>query len=79
MNERIRELAEQAGELAATECNHIVETYGTKLIFSEVFNQRFAELIVMECKRAVYSEFAEGKFMTVEGVYKVLNDHFKDE
>ena len=46
MNERIRELAEQAREYATT--RHLVSNI-TLSVNSDLFEQKFAELIVQEC------------------------------
>jgi len=46
MNEQIRELAEQAREYATT--RHPVSNI-TLSVNSDLFEQKFAELIVMEC------------------------------
>jgi FAD synthase len=44
MNERIRQLAEQAKEHA----NHL-DSIGVDASMEDIFNQKFAELIVQEC------------------------------
>ena len=44
MNERIRELAEQAKEHA----NHL-DSIGVDASMGDIFNQKFAQLIVAEC------------------------------
>lgn len=49
MNERIRELKEQAGKLAAEQCNDTVDKFGINLIFQDVFTEKLTELIVKEC------------------------------
>lgn len=46
MNERIRELAEQAKQFARDQMAHAKKPY---LFSAEVFEQKFAELIVQEC------------------------------
>jgi hypothetical protein len=56
MNERIRELAEQAGKLAAEHCNDTVDKFGIKLVFQDVFNEKFAALIVQECADVIRKE-----------------------
>ena len=58
MNERIKELAEQATEYATTRhplSNHIVLS-----VNSEKFEEKFAELIVAECAGKVDWILAEG-------------------
>jgi len=49
MNERIRELAEQAREYAAT--RHPVSNI-TLSVNSDLFEQKFAELLIQECAQA---------------------------
>ena len=52
MNERIRELAEQAERLARDELAHLERVHNRLYSFTEgreIYNQKFAELIVREC------------------------------
>ena len=52
MNERIRELAEQAERLAEDELAHLERVHNRLYSFTEgreIYNQKFAELIVREC------------------------------
>ena len=51
MNERIKLLAEQAGEYATT--RHPVSNI-TLSVNSDLFEQKFAELIVRECMSNLY-------------------------
>jgi hypothetical protein len=53
MNERIRQLAEQAREYATT--RHPVSNI-TLSVNSDLFEQKFAELIVRECIWALWTE-----------------------
>jgi hypothetical protein len=52
MNERIRQLAEQAEKLADDELAHLERVHNRLYSFTEgreIYNQKFAELIVREC------------------------------
>jgi len=49
MNERIKELKEYAGKLAAEHCHDTVDKFGVKLVFHDVFAEKFTELIAREC------------------------------
>lgn len=50
MNERIKQLAEQAHEYSCAEYTKRLETEtADKIFFNKIFNQKFAELIVREC------------------------------
>jgi len=55
MNERIKELAEQAKEHA----NHL-DSIGVDASMEDIFNQKFAELIVRECAEVCYLYNAAG-------------------
>jgi hypothetical protein len=65
MNERIKELSARTSKELIGMSPH-----------RERWQEKFAELIVLECKSAMYKEFAEGKFMTLEGCYHAINEHF---
>ena len=52
MNERIKELAEQAERLAEDELAHLERVHNRLYSFTEgreIYNQKFAALIVREC------------------------------
>ena len=52
MNERIKELAEQAERLAEDELAHLERVHNRLYSFTEgreIYNQKFAQLIVKEC------------------------------
>ena len=52
MNERIKELAEQAERLAEDELAHLERVHNRLYSFTEgreIYNQKFAELIIGEC------------------------------
>lgn len=52
MNERIQELAEQAEKLADDELAHLERVHNRLYSFTEgreIYNQKFAELIVKDC------------------------------
>ena len=66
MNERIKELAEQAGM-------EDYPTEGVNALYGDVTIQKFAELIVRECSR-VYWNIDDGE---IHGEYvKALKEHF---
>jgi hypothetical protein len=74
MNERIRLLAEQAGEYATT--RHPVSNI-TLSVNSDLFEQKFAELIVRECMDVAYdntpnSEECEYKRL----IHNKIKEHF---
>ena len=56
MNERIKELAHQAERLAKDELAHLERVHNRLYSFTEgreIYNQKFAELIVEECADVV--------------------------
>ena len=56
MNERIKELAEQAERLARDELAHLERVHNRLYSFTEgreIYNQKFAQLIVRECAAAI--------------------------
>ena len=56
MNERIKELAEQAERLAEDELAHLERVHNRLYYFNEgreIYNQKFAQLIVQECAAAI--------------------------
>ena len=63
MNERIRQLAEQAGAFADIQYNKQTRaTFYTNKSVEEFFREKFAELIVRECaKRVDYWESRQGE------------------
>jgi hypothetical protein len=66
MNERIRELAEQASHQSP-------DGYAVTIPYSKDFAEKFAELIVRECAR-VYWNIDDGE---IHGEYvKALKEHF---
>jgi hypothetical protein len=69
MNERIRELAEQAKEHAI---NRLDET-GELHKYYDVYFEKFAELIVKECVNINQQELA---FNAFEQLMNRYNDHF---
>jgi hypothetical protein len=57
MNERVKELSEQAHEYSYAEYTKRLETEtADKIFFNKIFNQKFAELIVRECLDICRSE-----------------------
>ena len=59
MNERIRELAEQAREYATT--RHPVSNI-TLSVNSDLFEQKFAELIVRECANYITEYYPHSRY-----------------
>jgi hypothetical protein len=60
MNERIRELAQVAEQLADDELAHLERVHNRLYSFTEsreIYNQKFAELIVQECLKKVEEEY----------------------
>ena len=56
MNERIKELAEQAERLAEDELAHLERVHNRLYSFTEgreIYNQKFAELLIRECADVV--------------------------
>ena len=56
MNERIKELAEQAERLAEDELAHLERVHNRLYSFTEgreIYNQKFAQLIVLECANVI--------------------------
>ena len=57
MNERIRELEEQASIFAYTEYpKQTMATFFTNKSVEQLFNEKFAELIVRECAKVVFEK-----------------------
>ena len=57
MNQRIRELAEQAERLVKDELAHLERVHNRLYSFTEgreIYNQKFAQLIVRECLNQCY-------------------------
>ena len=88
MNERIRELAEQAERLAKDELAHLERVHNRLYSFTEgreIYNQKFALLIVRECANVIADDdlakdcgtflmdsYAKGMRYSVE----VIKEHF---
>ena len=76
MNERIRELADQARKYArdyVADCKH----YGHYMEHNELevkFEEKFAELIVQECQTVV--EWAINVDSTIDRVPVLIKEHF---
>ena len=65
MNERIRELAEQAKKYALDAMIKITDKEQALKVYSETYDKKFAELIVKEC--AVQS-MSIGRYNTPSGI-----------
>jgi hypothetical protein len=73
MNERIRELREQAAKFAeVTYDNYTMATFNTNKSIETLFEEKFAELIVQECCSAIRLDdaFNGGKFQ------RTILEHF---
>jgi hypothetical protein len=78
MNERIRELAEQAERLAEDELAHLERVHNRLYSFTEgreIYNQKFAELIVRECAELVKDFYQEDEF-TCYSAKTEIKEHF---
>ena len=78
MNERIRQLAEQAGAFADIQYNKQTRaTFYTNKSVEEFFREKFAELIVVECAMFVVTEL-EGKVGSAiaDATANRLEEHF---
>ena len=79
MNERIKALAEQAGEYAAQNATGDWEVGPN---YQDLFNKKFAELIVLECEKVVknpkwYSESRSDSWgRPIRHVCNVMKEHF---
>jgi hypothetical protein len=69
MNERIRELAEQATEYA----NEQNELHGVDYVMT--FKEKFAELIVKECLAQVFCD-SEDEYRITDSIYERIEKHF---
>jgi HEPN domain-containing protein len=77
MNERIRELAEQAKEYADTKYSKLVSTsrWGDSVPgIRELYTEKLAELIVQECQTVV--EWAISVDSTIDRVPVLIKEHF---
>jgi hypothetical protein len=81
MNERIKELAEQAREFATT--RHPVSNI-TLSVNSDLFEEKFAELIVRECVKFCehesnddeHDEYDMGMWVKAESIKTSIKQHF---
>jgi len=71
MNERIKQLAEQADYYA-------YEQYDVKKVpYSVLFNQKFAELIVQECATAIINDDRLNDVRSAaNGCVRTIREHF---
>ena len=78
MNPRIQELAEQAERLARDELVHLERVHNR--LYSptegrEIYNEKFAQLIIQECANLFEVEWGEEK-LTGNDVGYVVKKHF---
>ena len=72
MNERIKELAEQAASFAETAYNkQTMATFHTNKSAEEIFREKFAELIVREC-----ADISDASFHNGSAGYTAILKHF---
>jgi hypothetical protein len=69
MNERIKELSKRAYE-------NVIETTPSFLITKEIFEQKFAELIIEECVRACVADIADPRDTIELKCAKKIKEHF---
>ena len=77
MNQRIRELAEQAERLAEDELAHLERVHNRLYSFTEgreIYNQKFALLIVRECIEVV--DDSQGYNQYFPHVTENIKQHF---
>ena len=74
MNERIRELAEQAKKYALDAMIKITDKEQALKVYSETYDTKFAELIVRECRVALTPMLRD---MISRGqAYNLIKQHF---
>jgi hypothetical protein len=83
MNERIRELAQAAEQLADDELAHLERVHNRLYSFTEgreIYNQKFAELIVAECcKEIMYASVGNEDPVFAYSYTTHLNNTFGDK
>ena len=75
MNQRIKELAEQAERLVKDELAHLERIHNRLYSFTEgreIYNQKFAELIVRECLLKIENE----RFELPDFIIDSVKQHF---
>jgi hypothetical protein len=78
MNPQIRELAEQAERLAKDELAHLERVHNRLYSLTEgreIYNEKFAQLIIQECANLFEVEWGEEK-LTGNDVGYVVKKHF---
>ncbi len=78
MNQRIQELAEQAERLARDELAHLERVHNRLYSLTdgrEIYNEKFAQLIIQECANLFEVEWGEEK-LTGNDVGYVVKKHF---
>jgi len=73
MNERIRELAEQAREYATT--RHPVSNI-TLSVNSDLFEQKFAELIVQDLIDSMIKRYGDDDELPIQEIKLFVKEHF---
>ncbi len=78
MNERIRELADQAHKQAVSEYYLRLETeHPGQVIFYDIFNETFAKLIIEECAELFNLAFTDEQYQ--RRVDKTIRKHFETD
>ena len=81
MNERIRQLAEQATKHALDAMIKITDKEQALKVYSESYDTKFAELIIEECQLALWSEECRVSDLAYEEYCSncmKIQEHFKD-
>lgn len=78
MNDKIKELAEQATKLAEAEYNSQTrQTFLTNKSNRELFNEKFAELIVRKCTDAIIKDSRLNDVRSAaNGCVRTIKEHF---
>jgi len=76
MNERIKELAEQAKKHALDAMIKIADREQALKVYSESYDTKFAELIVRECAQICFSESKGHDMAFGEHCGIVIKEHF---
>ena len=79
MNERIRELIKEARYDSRNEKHHLERVHNREITldeYQEIYDKRFAELIVRECANICFSEAESHSMAFGEHCGVVIKEHF---